>query len=30
MPTCKNVKSKTYTGRGYHASGEKLGSIMKR
>ena len=36
MPVCKNVKSKTFTGKentplgkGYHASGEKIGSVMK-
>lgn len=36
MPACKNVKNKTFTGRentplgrGYHASGEKVNSIMK-
>ena len=36
MPACKNVKSKTFTGkentplgRGYHASGEKVNTVMK-
>ena len=36
MSTCKNVKNKTYTGKentplgkGYHASGEKIGTFMK-